>query len=232
MLELMDVNTYYGPSHILQGISLKVGKGSVVALLGRNGMGKTTTMNTIVGFCQPAKGKIIFNGIDIGQYSAHKIARLGFSLVPQGRRLFPSLTVREHLSIALRKKGEDDFWDLDRAYGLFPVLKDKSNSLAGMLSGGEQQMLAIARALVTNPTILLLDEPAEGLAPRFIQEVFSTVKLLQERGLSVLLVDQNIKEALEISDYVYVINKGRIVYESTPEVLQNNDEIKDKYLGV
>jgi branched-chain amino acid transport system ATP-binding protein len=232
MLELIDVNTHYGPSHILQGVSLKVEKGTVVALVGRNGVGKTTTMHTIVGFCQPSSGKILFEREDIGQYSAHKIARTGISLVPQGRRLFPSLTVREHLEIALRKKGGNDFWDLDRAYSLFPVLKEKSGGFAGMLSGGEQQMLAIARALVTNPTILLLDEPSEGLAPLLVQEVYSTVRALKERGLAILLVDQNIQDALEVSNYVYVMNKGKIVYESIPEALQNNDEIKNKYLGV
>jgi branched-chain amino acid transport system ATP-binding protein len=232
MLELVDVNAHYGPSHILQGVSLKVRKGSVVALVGRNGVGKTTTMHTIVGFCQPSSGKILFEGEDIGKYSAHRIARSGISLVPQGRRLFPSLTVREHLEIALKKRGGSDFWDLKRAYSLFPVLEERKGGLAGMLSGGEQQMLAIARALVTNPTILLMDEPSEGLAPLLVQEVFSTVKLLKEKGLAILFVDQNIQETLDVSAYVYVMNKGKIVYESLPEVLQNNEEIKNKYLGV
>jgi branched-chain amino acid transport system ATP-binding protein len=232
MLELKDVHTYYGPSYILQGVSLKVNNGSVVALLGRNGMGKTTTIRTIIGFNPPKRGTITFNGQEINGWPANKIAQAGIGLVPQGRRIFPSLSVVENLTMAARESDKSNYWTLDKIYELFPRLKERARNRGTLLSGGEQQMLTIARALMTNPTLLLMDEPSEGLAPIMVKEVGKTIKQLKDHGFSILLVEQNLSLALKAADYVYIISKGQIVYESTPEQLKNSPETKAKYLGV
>jgi len=234
MLELVDVHTYYGETHILQGISLKVGEHSVVALLGRNGMGKTTTIRSIIGFTPPRRGVVRLKGKDITGLEPHQIAQMGIGLVPQGRHIFPSLSVRENLTLAARNPGkpETEAWSLDKVYSLFPILKERANLRGTLLSGGEQQMLTISRALMTNPDLLLMDEPSEGLAPILVKEISHIIGQLKETGFSILLVEQNLPMALAVADYVYIVSKGTIVYESTPEELKKNEEVKNTYLGV
>ena len=230
MLEIDDVHTYYGDSYVLQGMSLNVEKGSVVALLGRNGVGKTTLIRSIMGFTPARRGTIKFKDNDITRLPAQKIAQMGMGLVPQGRRIFPSLDVRENLSIASQPRSGG--WDMQRVFSVFPRLEDRIRHRGNRLSGGEQQMLASARALVRNPEFLLMDEPTEGLAPLLVQELGRTVQQLKEEGLSILLVEQNLPFALRLADHVYVMTKGRIVYESSPRELWQNEEIKRSYLGV
>lgn len=232
MLELVDVHAYYGDSYVLQGISLEVKKGSTVALLGRNGMGKTTTIRSIIGVTPPRRGVVRFNSKDITGLPPHKIARMGIGVVPQGRRIFPSLDVRENLTMSARGGGKSTSWSLDRVYSLFPVLKERANVRGTLLSGGEQQMLSIGRALMTNPELLLMDEPSEGLAPLLVREIGHIIAQLKESGFSVLLVEQNLPMALSVADYVYVISNGKIVYQSLPEEFGKNEEVKAKYIGV
>jgi len=232
MLELVDVHTYYGESYILQGISLEVEEGSVVALLGRNGMGKTTTIRSIIGFTPPRRGVIRFKGKDITGLPSYKIARMGIGLVPQGRHILPSLTVEENLTMAATTRGKTGAWTLDTVYSRFPLLKERAKLGSDRLSGGEQQMLAIGRALMTNPDLLLMDEPSEGLAPVVVQEITHIISQLKKSGFSILLVEQNFPMALALADYTYIISKGAIVYKSTAEELRGNEEVKAKYLGV
>jgi branched-chain amino acid transport system ATP-binding protein len=213
-------------------VSIEVKAGTVVALLGRNGMGKTTTMRTIIGFTPPRSGSIHFNGKDIAGMSPEKIARAGIGLVPQGRMIFPSLSVAENLIIAARGATTDDAWTLDKIYVQFPILKERAKYKSNLLSGGEQQMLVIARALMTNPTLILMDEPSEGLAPIIVAEIGKIMRQLKQSNYSILLVEQNISQALELADYTYIMSKGSIVYESTPGLLRDNDVIKNKYLGI
>ena len=230
MLAIDDVHTYYGDSYVLQGMSLNVEKGSVVALLGRNGVGKTTLIRSIMGFTPARRGTIRFKDQDITGLPAQKIAQMGMGLVPQGRRIFPSLDVREHLSIAAKPRSGG--WDMQRVFSVFPRLEERIRHRGNRLSGGEQQMLASARALVGNPDFLLMDEPTEGLAPLLVQELGRTIQRLKDEGLSILLVEQNLPFALRLADHVYVMTKGRIVYESSPRELWENEEIKRSYLGV
>jgi len=232
MLKLIDVHSYYGESHILRGISLEVRKGSVVALIGRNGMGKTTTLHSINGFVPPRRGIVKFMGKEITGYPPHVIARMGLGLVPQGRRIFPSLSVRENLTMSARGTGTARAWDLERIHSLFPVLAHRSSFGGSRLSGGEQQMLTIARALMTNPSVLLMDEPSEGLAPIVLREIGNVIGQLKDEGLSIFLVEQNVPLALKLTDYVYVISKGELVYESTPQELKENRQAQTRYLGV
>lgn len=232
MLELDDIHTYYGDSYVLQGISLEVKDSSVVALLGRNGMGKTTTIRTIIGFTPPRSGVIRLDGKDINGLQPFKIAQMGIGLVPQGRQIFPSLSVVENLTMAARGEEGSGAWTLERVYDLFPILKRRANYKGNLLSGGEQQMLSIGRALMTNPTLLLMDEPSEGLAPIIVQEISNIIGQLKQSGFSILLVEQNLFMALNLADYIYIISKGVIEYESTPEKLRENEEAKAKYLGV
>ena len=232
MLKLNDIHTYYGASYVLQGISLEVKEGSVVALLGRNGMGKTTTIRSIIGFNPPSRGEINFKGENITRLPPNRIANMGIGLVPQGRRIFPSLSVAENLTMAARNISKADAWSLDKIYTLFPILKARAKYKGTLLSGGEQQMLTIARALMINPDLVLMDEPSEGLAPILVYEVGHIIDRLKKRGLSILLVEQNLNLALGVADYVYIISKGVIEYQSTPEELRHNDEIKAKYIGV
>lgn len=232
MLQLDDIHTYYEESYVLQGISMEVKKGSVVALLGRNGAGKTTTIRSIIGFTPPRKGKVYFKGDDITGLQSYQIARKGIGLVPQGRQIFPSLSVRENLIVPARGSSREQTLGLEQAYSSFPILKERAGYKAKLLSGGEQQMLAISRALMTNPELLLMDEPSEGLAPPIIREIIRIIGELKERGLSILLVEQNLPMALEVADYVYVINTGRKVYEGTPEELWANTEVRDTHLGL
>ncbi len=231
MLELRDVHTYYGNSYILQGISLEVKAGSVVALLGRNGMGKTTTIRTIMGLNPPQRGEILFKGRKINGLRPYQIARLGIGVVPQGRQIFPSLSVQENLTIGARIRRHDNDWTLGRVYDTFPILKQRSQFRGTMLSGGEQQMLTIARALMTNPDLILMDEPSEGLAPIIVQNIIDIISQLKQSGFSILLVEQNIAMALSLANYVYILSKGVIVHECKPEELINNQEIMSTHLG-
>jgi len=230
VLELVDVHTYYGESYVLQGISLEVQDGSVVALLGRNGMGKTTTVRSIIGFTPPRHGILRFKGREITHFHSYQIAQMGIGLVPQGRLIFPSLSVKENLTMAAKASGGNQNWDLERVYSHFPILKERSNLKGNLLSGGEQQMLAIGRALMTNPDFLLMDEPSEGLAPLLVIQIGQIIGQLKESGFSILLVEQNYPMALKVSDYAYIISKGKIVYESTINELKINEEIRVKYL--
>ena len=232
MLELSDVHTYYGESYVLQGTSLEVKDGSVVALLGRNGMGKTTTIRTIMGFTPLRRGVIRFRGEDISRLDSYRIAKMGIGLVPQGRWIFPSLTVLENLTMAARGGERQGAWNLERVYGVFPVLKERARFMGTLLSGGEQQMLTIARALMTNPLLLLMDEPSEGLAPIIVQEIGRIIKDLKESGFSILLVEQNLPMALGAAGFAYIISKGVIVYESPSGQLMGDAEAKARYLGV
>ena len=229
MLELSDVHTYYGESYVLQGTSLEVKDGSVVALLGRNGMGKTTTIRTIMGFTPLRRGVIRFRGKDISRLDSYRIAKMGIGLVPQGRWIFPSLTVLENLTMAARGGERQGAWNLDRVYHIFPVLKERARFMGTLLSGGEQQMLTIARALMTNPLLLLMDEPSEGLAPIIVQEIG---RIIKESGFSILLVEQNLPMALASAGYAYIISKGVIVYQSPSGQLMGDADAKARYLGV
>jgi branched-chain amino acid transport system ATP-binding protein len=231
MLKIIDIHTYYGESYVLQGISLEVEKGKVVAILGRNGMGKTTLIRSIVGFTPPRKGKIFFNDIDITHMPSFKTVRLSLALVPQGRRIFPSLSVLENLRIGVRGK-QNGSWNEEKIFAFFPSLERRSHHRGNELSGGEQQMLAIARALMTNPELLLMDEPTEGLAPLLIRAIGDTMIQLKETGLSTLLVEQNFPFAIRAADYTHVLSKGTIVYSSTAQELCYNETIKAQYLGI
>ncbi len=231
MLVVDEIHTYYGDSHVLQGLSLQVNAGEIVALLGRNGVGKSTTINSIIGFVPPRQGRVTLEGVDITGLPSHRIARLGVGLVPQGRGIFPTLTVRENITLAARR-ARNGGWTLDRVLAAFPLLAQRLKNLGSQLSGGEQQMLAVARALMTNPKLLLMDEPSEGLAPLIVAEIGRVAGELRDQGLSILLVEQNLALALRLASRVYVMNKGQIVYTGLPGELQANEEVKHRYLGV
>jgi branched-chain amino acid transport system ATP-binding protein len=228
-LEVEGVHTYYGESHVLQGISLRVDPGEVLAILGRNGMGKTTLIRTIIGFTPPREGRVLYEGTEITRLPPFRMVALGMALVPQGRRVFPSLSVRENLDVARRGEGR---WSLEQVYALFPRLRDRAGNRANKLSGGEQQMLAIGRALMSNPDLLLMDEPTEGLAPLLVREVGRVITELKRSGLSILLVEQNLALALSVADRVHVLSRGQIVHTGTPAELMGNDDVKTRYLGV
>lgn len=228
MLKVEDIHTYYNDSYVLQGISLQVQAGSVIALLGRNGMGKTTFIRSIVGFTPPRKGKVIFKGKDVTSLPDFRKMRMGMGLVPQGRWIFPSLTVRENILIGA-SAGD---WNLGEIYKLFPHLEERARHMGNKLSGGEQQMLAIARALMANPELLLMDEPTEGLAPLMVQIVADVILRLKNSGHTILLVEQNLHMALQVADFTHVLSRGRIVYSSTPQELWENEQIKKNYLGL
>ncbi len=232
ILTLDSVHTYYGESHVLHGVSLKVQKGSVVALLGRNGMGKTTTIHSIIGITPPRRGTIAYNGRDITGLQAYQIARAGIGFIPQGHRVFSSLSVEENLTVAAKPDRRGEGWTLDDVYSLFPVLAQRRQFRGNLLSGGEQQMLAIGRALMTNPDLLLMDEPSEGLAPLTVQNLIAVINQLHEKGLSILLVEQNLPMAIAVADYVYILNKGEVVYAAEPSELSKNEAVLTAYLGV
>ena len=232
-LRLTNVHAFYGDSHILHGVSFSLRAGGVLALLGRNGAGKTTCISTIIGFVRPRHGEIHFFGEPIRGLSPERIARLGIGLVPQGRRVFPSLTVRENLVVAERRRNQETRpWSVDRVYDMFPRLRERHAQLAGTLSGGEQQMLAIGRALMGNPRVLLLDEPSEGLAPLIVAEVGRTIRRLKKEGQSIVLVEQNRQLALEVADTAVILNTGRCVFEGAASELQTNEELITQNLGV
>jgi branched-chain amino acid transport system ATP-binding protein len=231
MLELENVHAYYGESHILHGVSLCVQPGEVVCLLGRNGAGKTTTILTVMGYLQPRPGHIRYRERGITGLSPYAVARLGFGFVPQERGIFPSLTVRENLTVFARV-GVNGYWTLKRVFDLFPVLQARERNLGFQLSGGEQQMLSIARALMLNPALLLLDEPSEGLAPMIVAQIVEVLARLKREGLAILLVEQNLQTALAVGDRHHVMNKGEICFSGSAAELEGNDFVLRNYLSV
>ncbi len=230
MLRVDDLHTYYGSSHVLQGISLEIPRGAVVGILGRNGAGKTTLVRSLMGFTRARRGRVVFDAVDITRLRPFRIARLGICVVPQGRQIFPSLSVAETLRIGARPK--PDGWTAEQVYALFPPLRQRAGQPAGRLSGGEQQMLAIGRGLMTNPSLLLLDEPTEGLSPLYTEVVGQAIRTLQQRGMSMLLVEQRLRFALRHSDHVHIMNRGSIVHSCSPDDLAGDAEVLAKYLGV
>jgi branched-chain amino acid transport system ATP-binding protein len=232
MLEIENINAYYGDSHILHGVSFSVRPGEVVCLLGRNGAGKTTTILTVMGYLKPRPGRIRYDGRDIAGLPPYALARLGFGFVPQERGIFPSLTVRENLTVFARAGTGRTYWTLPRIFDLFPVLRARERNLGFQLSGGEQQMLSIARALMLNPALLLLDEPSEGLAPMIVQQIVEVLVRLKQEGLAILLVEQNLSAALAVGDRHHVMNKGEICFTGTTAELEGNDFVLGEYLSV
>jgi len=232
MLEVDGIHTFYGLSHILFGVSLLIHPGRVVCLLGRNGAGKTTTLKTIMGLTPPKRGSIRFKGREITGKQPYLLARMGFGYVPDDRRIFADLTVGENLEIAARKARETRGWNKQGVYELFPALGVIESRRGGCLSGGEQKMLAIARALMGNPEILLLDEPTEGLAPSLVRTLEEQLSRLREAGLTVLLAEQNVKSALRLSDWGYIIDDGKIRYQGSIGEIRKNEELRKKYLFV
>ena len=234
VLELKDVSTHYGTSHILFDVSLELSEGEVGCLLGRNGAGKTTTIKTIMGLAKASSGTITFNGKKLNGLEPHEIARFGIGYVPDERLIFPDLSVRENLEIAI-KKGNDsntEEWTVERIYELFPTLAPLDSNLGGYLSGGEQQMLTVGRALMGNPSLLLLDEPVEGVAPIVVEELGKQILVLKKMGLTILLSEQNLQFAPKISDRAYIIEKGRIRFQGTIEELKKNSDVQKNYLMI
>jgi branched-chain amino acid transport system ATP-binding protein len=232
-LSLSGVNALYGDSHVLHEVSFSLSAGRVLALLGRNGAGKTTCMSAIIGFLPPRDGRISLFGEPIARLSPEAISRRGVGLVPQGRRIFPTLTVRENLVVARQTRpGSTKPWTLERVFDLFPRLRERVRQTAGSLSGGEQQMLAIGRALMGNPRVLLMDEPSEGLAPRIVTEVGQTIARLKQEGLSIVLVEQNIKLAFDLADDVIMLNTGRVAFAGSVEALRNDEAALTQHLGI
>jgi branched-chain amino acid transport system ATP-binding protein len=233
ILDVRDIHTFYGTSHILFGVSLNVGQGETVCLLGRNGAGKSTTLRSIMGLTAPASGSITYNGVQLIGKPPYTIARLGIGFVPDDRGIFADLTVQENLEIAeTRRRGNGDAWTLERLYTAFPMLKGLRDRRGEHLSGGEQRLLSVARALLTHPRLLIFDEPAEGLSPLVVRAVRDWVVRLKEGGLSILLSEQNVKFAMEVSDRAYVIDKGVIRHQGSVEELRANEEIRKRYLMV
>jgi len=230
VLRVEEIHTYYGDSYILQGISMEVGEAAVIGLLGRNGMGKTTFLRSVVGATRPSRGRIFFKEEEITQKPSFEISRMGISLVPQGRQIFPSLNVTENLAVVAREKAGG--WTLDKIFEFFPPLKQRARHPGNRLSGGEQQMLAVGRSLMTNPSLLLMDEPTEGLAPLFVQTVGQIIRRLQQSGIAILLVEQNLRFAVQHANYLHILSRGRIVHSSSSEDLDQNHEITHRYLGV
>jgi branched-chain amino acid transport system ATP-binding protein len=230
-LALEAVDALYGDSHVLHGVSWSLQEGQVLALLGRNGAGKTTCMNTIIGLLRPRSGAVRLFGEAIARLPVEAVARKGVGLVPQGRRIFPSLSVQENLKVAFQKRHKQS-WSIERVYQLFPRLKERTRQHAGSLSGGEQQMLAIGRALMGNPSVLLMDEPSEGLAPLLVAEVGRTIAKLKAEGQSIVLVEQNIKLALDLADEVVLLNTGRVVFSGRAAEVRDNQSLITQQLGV
>lgn len=228
MLELRDVETAYGRSQVLFGVTMDIAAAQVVSLLGRNGMGKTTTVKSIMGLCAPKAGEIRFEGEPVRGLPSYRIAKAGIGLVPEGRQVFPNLTVRENL-VATSTRGA---WTLDRVFELFPQLKARQSNYGNQLSGGEQQMLAIGRALMTNPRLLILDEATEGLAPLIRQEIYRSIDRLKAEGLSLLVIDKDVRPLCRVADRHYVLEKGRVVWSGTSAELTGNRELQQRYLGV
>ncbi len=231
LLDVDDIHTYYEHSHILQGLTLRAQAGRVTAVLGRNGVGKTTLMRSVIGFTPPRTGRIRFAGEPIERLPSHLIARRGVGLVPQGRRIFPSLTVEENLRLG-GLPARPGRWNVAAVYEMFPRLAERRGNYGGQLSGGEQQMVAIGRALMSNPALLLMDEPSEGLAPLIVRELERTLARLKETGLAIVLVEQNLPLALSVADTAYIISKGRVVFDGDPNIIRDDDEVRTKHLGI
>ncbi|MDO5410168.1 MAG: ABC transporter ATP-binding protein [Lachnospiraceae bacterium] len=233
MLEIRDLSVYYGMIQAIKGISLDVNQGEVIALIGANGAGKTTTLHTITGLLKPKTGTVTFDGVDISKVPAHKIVSMGMAHVPEGRRVFAELSVLQNLKLgAFTRKDKNEIEEtLAKVYKRFPRLEERKNQMAGTLSGGEQQMLAMGRALMSKPKIILMDEPSMGLSPIFVNEIFKIIQDVSADGVTVLLVEQNAKKALSIADRAYVLETGKIVLEGNAQELMNNDSIKKAYLG-
>ncbi|HMG58498.1 MAG TPA: ABC transporter ATP-binding protein [Burkholderiales bacterium] len=229
ILEIRNIDTFYGLGHILHGFSLEVAEGEVVALLGRNGAGKTTTLRSITGLTPPRAGEIRYKGRSVAGLAPHRISRMGIALVPETRGIFSYLSARENLAIARRRESR---WQMDTVLERFPALRGRLESKGRLLSGGEQEMLAIARALMTGPDLLLLDEPSQGLAPLVVNAVMDTIRELKNQRVSMLLVEQNVEMALQLADRVYVIDHGTVVFEGRPAVLRADQRITATYLGV
>ena len=235
MLSLTDVHTYYGKSHILHGVSLEVGPGEVVGLLGRNGVGKSTTLKSVMGLARPASGRVTFEGRDITGLAPHHLARIGIAWVPEDRRIFRLLTVLENLRTGLDRTGVDDARRdalLEKVYRTFPVLRERRHQAGGTLSGGEQQMLAIARAMVLEPKIILLDEPTEGLMPRMVSQIRDIVDVLHREGVAILLVEQNVPLTLAVSNRIYIMEKGVVRHQAPAAALRADPTVIHQYLGV
>lgn len=232
-LSVEGIHTYYGAGHVLQGVSLEVNAGEVVCLLGRNGAGKTTTIRSIMGLSAPAEGRILLFDQDIEKMKPYEIFQLGIRWVPQGRAIFPMLTVQENLQLALVKmRSVDEMEELEKNYKMFPVLRERRHAKAGTLSGGELQMLAIARALMGPTKLILMDEPTEGIAPKVIRQIGETILTMKAQGNTVLLAEQNLSLALTVADRLYIIDKGEIRFQGTVADLEGNDEVQRTYLGV
>ena len=233
MLEMEGLDAFYGQSQALFGMSLSVEAGQVVSLMGRNGMGKTTTIRSIMGLIRPRGGSLSFQGQNLIGLASYKVAQLGLGLVPEGRQIFPNLTVRENLVATARTgQGTSKPWTLDRVYELFPRLEDRQDSMGNQLSGGEQQMLAVGRALTTNPTLLLLDEATEGLAPLVRDEIWSCLSVLKSAGQAILIIDKNVETLTEICDHHFIVEKGHLVWNGNSDELRANPAIQQQYLGV
>jgi branched-chain amino acid transport system ATP-binding protein len=233
MLRVEGLETSYGRSQVLFGVSLEVGENQIVSLLGRNGMGKTTTVRSIMGMVQPNGGKIVFGGAETTRLAPYRIAQAGVGLVPEGRQVFPNLTVEENLvATAANRSGSKEPWTLDKVYGLFPNLKNRRGNYGNQLSGGEQQMLAVGRALMTNPRLLILDEATEGLAPLVRMEIYQSIGRLKASGLSILIIDKDVKALTRVADRHYVLEKGRVVWSGSSPELAGDEDVQHKYLGV
>jgi branched-chain amino acid transport system ATP-binding protein len=237
LLEIRDLNTYYGTSHVLQGISLTVAQGELVSLLGRNGMGKSTTLKSIIGLVKPKSGSVIFQGKDMMGYPPYKVARAGIGYVPEERRIFPNLSVLDNLFLGVKggkisNPNDPSVWTVDRIFRHFPMLQKRAQQPGRFLSGGEQQMLTISRSLMGNPGLLLVDEPTEGLAPLLVNEVRDILEDINKAGVSILLVEHNIKVAMSLANRVYLMGKAHIGFAGTTEELRNNPQVQEKYLEV
>ncbi|MGB9700022.1 MAG: ABC transporter ATP-binding protein [Thermodesulfobacteriota bacterium] len=234
VLEIKDLNTFYEQSHILQGVSLGIDHGEIVCLLGRNGVGKTTTLKSIIGFVKPKSGQVLFKGQEITGFPPHEIAKLGVGFVPEDRRIFPTLTVRENLIMGIKpgQKSKEGGWTIEKVYQYFPALEARDKQKGRHLSGGEQQMLTIARTLMGNPEVLLIDEPTEGLAPKIVETVEEVIKEIHQHGIPILLVEQNMRVALRLAERIYVMAKGKVVFQGTRQELKEAQEVRQKYLEV
>ena len=231
MLEVAGLHAYYGKSHILQGVHLNVAQGEIVSLLGRNGVGRSTTIKAVMGQVQKT-GSVRFRGEEIGALKAYMIARRGLGYVPENRDIFPALTVRQNLLLGMKTRSQQGRWSMDDVFKLFPVLRDRADAPAGVMSGGEQQMLTLCRTLMGDPTLVMIDEPTEGLAPMIVEQVARLFDEMKNRGVSILLVEQKLTIALRISQRVYVMGHGQIVFEGTPEDLRGNEAVRKEWLEV
>jgi branched-chain amino acid transport system ATP-binding protein len=234
LLEIKELNTFYEQSHILQGISMGIDTGEIVCLLGRNGVGKSTTLKSIIGLVSPRSGEILFKSQNVAGMPPHDIAKLGVGYVPEERRIFPTLSVRENLIMGVKpgQKGNGDAWTIEKVYQYFPGLQARDKQRGGFLSGGEQQMLTIARTLMGNPQVLLIDEPTEGLAPLIVKTVEQVIQDIHQHNIPILLVEQNMRVALRLAGRIYVMSKGKIVFQGTSQQLKEAHEVREKYLEV